>query len=199
MFIAVNSEITAQATTCAELISNTRRAAGRWTWAAIGSSSPKGIRTRTLASPIIGTSAKILAEGNRYGGGKPRLDNEEVSPPEQKRPQVRVRLAKKRIRPAGLGEHRASSAQDIAPNRLNSPPKIQRPISRPGVSIHWAAIDITMNMPEPIIEPTANMTASNRPSRRCSFGARTSFITSCSFELLRFPFRSMTEDASFVL
>ena len=54
---------------------------------------------------------------------------------------------------------------------VNSPPKIHRPINSPGVSTHWAMIERPKKMPEPIIDPTTRVVASNSRKCRCSWGA----------------------------
>src|SRR4051794_25873666 len=67
--------------------------------------------------------------------------------------------------PPALGVIAASSAQERAPAIVKKPPKTQRPISSPGCGTFWAMIDGAMKMPEPIIEPTISVVASNQPRR----------------------------------
>ena len=67
--------------------------------------------------------------------------------------------------PPALGIMAASSAQQLAPRTVNSPPKTQRPISTGGEGTFWAMIGRARKTAEPIIEPTTSAVASNRRNR----------------------------------
>lgn len=52
---------------------------------------------------------------------------------------------------------------------VNSPANTHRPIRTPGVLTDWAMYDRVKNIPDPIVEPTASIVASNSPKRRCNW------------------------------
>ena len=111
---------------------------------------------------------EVLGKGNRHGSVEAVLDDQELRPAEEKGPEVAIGFAEKDVLPTGVRVHGGQFAQEIAPNIVNNPPKAQRPMSNPGVSTHWAMIDSPMKMPEPIIEPTTMVVASNNRRWRCS-------------------------------
>src|SRR6266404_2117693 len=73
--------------------------------------------------------------------------------------------------PPARGHIAASSAQHRAPVIVRTPARAQATSSQPGAPTSLEDSAETIKIPEPIIEPTTIMVASNKPRPRTSLGA----------------------------
>ena len=166
MLTAVSSTITRLATTCAELISSCCTAGERWTCRVAGRQLAQGDgRQHVCLAAARHERPEILGKGDGHRGVGPGLNDEELRPAEEERPKLPNASRRKTYCPPAPGSMAASSAQQLAPRTVNSPPNTHRPISSAGEGTSRAMMGSARKIAEPIIEPTTSVVASNNRSR----------------------------------
>ena len=166
MFTPVSKAITPQATSWAELSSNVEQAVGHVGLSGRRQQFAKGNPRQHVGLAQPGHQhAEVLGKGNRHGGIEAVLDDEELRPAEEERPEVAVGFAEEDVLAPGVrihgGQLRAGYRAEHGEQAAENPQADEHP----GVATHCAMIDSPMKMPEPIIEPTTMVVASK--SRRC--------------------------------
>ena len=99
-----------------------------------GQELPSGMRSQNdILSQTRHQRPKVLGEGDRHGGIEARLDHEKLRPAEEEPQKLPKASRRKTYCPPACGYMAASSAEEIAPSIVNSPPKTHRAINSPGV------------------------------------------------------------------